>query len=137
MLPQVSNVISITMPHFPNAVCRDVEPEIFFPTEFGAGAEEAIWTAKEFCFSCTHRVDCLKFALKEDITHGVWGGFSATERKSINGKRFKPRSDLGAKSLELRNEGLRMREIAAKLASSPTAVSKAISRHLESLEASK
>lgn len=134
ILPQISNIMSITMPVFSNAVCADVDPEVFFPNETSADAEDAIWAAKQFCFSCTHRVACLEYAVKEELTEGVWGGVSATERKSLNRKKFKPRSDLGVKSLSLRNEGVTLKEIAAMLGSSPTAVSKAIARHLQSME---
>ena len=133
----INDILTITAPDFPDAVCADVNPEIFFPSEVGANAEEAISAAKEFCFRCTHRVECLEFANKEEITFGIWGGYSSKERASIGQKRFKPRSDLGLLSLNLRDEGLKMKEIAAMLNSTPTAVSKAIGRHIQMNEAAK
>lgn len=133
-LPQVNDFMQVTMPNFPNAVCADVDPEIFFPDESSPNLYDLIWKAKEFCFTCKHRVACADFAIKENISDGVWGGMSAEERQRGSVKKFKPRSDLGEKSLMLRNEGLKMREIAAMLDSTPTAVSKAIARHLQTIQ---
>lgn len=135
MLPQISAICEVTMPYFPNAVCADVDPEIFFPYEKGKDSSLAIWVAKEFCFTCVHRVDCLAWALKEEITDGVWGGVSATEREAMaKPKVFKTRTDLGEKSYELRNKGVAVVAIAKMFDSTPTAVSKAIARHIQTIE---
>lgn len=133
MLPQINDIVEVTMPNFPNAVCADVDPEVFFPDERSRDSESGIRLAQEFCFSCVHRMECLEWAIKEDIEYGIWGGLTTNERKLGQRKNFKPRSDLGAKSYELRNEGVKIREIAAMLASTPTAISKAIARHVQTI----
>ena len=135
MLPQINDIMNVTTPNFPNAVCIDVDPEVFFPDESSKGSHLKIAKAKEFCFTCSHRIECLEFAIKEKITDGVWGGLSSADRKANSAPRkYKTRTNLGIKSLELRNQGLKMREIAERLNSTPTAVAKAITRHIETIE---
>lgn len=58
--------------------CKDVDPKVFFP-ERGNG----LAIAKEICKNCIVREDCLDYAIKENIHHGVWGGTSERERQRI------------------------------------------------------
>jgi WhiB family redox-sensing transcriptional regulator len=39
--------------------------------------------AKEYCFDCQVKAECLSYAMKNEIIHGIWGGKSAYERKII------------------------------------------------------
>lgn len=52
--------------------------QFFFPSD-GAGVAQA----KEFCADCPVRIDCLNYAIEERIDHGVFGGASERERRSI------------------------------------------------------
>ncbi len=37
--------------------------------------------AKEYCLSCVVKAECLNYAMKNEIIHGIWGGKSSYERK--------------------------------------------------------
>lgn len=59
------------------ARCAHVEdPDIFYP-ERG----QSVRAARELCFKCPVRQQCLEFAVEERIDYGVWGGMSKRERK--------------------------------------------------------
>jgi len=62
--------------------CRDVNPELFFPSD-GVGVDQA----RAFCADCPVRVPCLEYALRNRIPHGVWGGTSERERRRIISRR--------------------------------------------------
>jgi WhiB family transcriptional regulator, redox-sensing transcriptional regulator len=58
--------------------CRDLPPEIFFPSD-GVGVE----VARHYCAECPVKGPCLEYALENHIEHGVWGGASERERRRI------------------------------------------------------
>jgi WhiB family redox-sensing transcriptional regulator len=58
--------------------CRDLAPEIFFPSD-GVGVE----VARRYCAECPVKSPCLEYALENHIEHGVWGGASERERRRI------------------------------------------------------
>ena len=58
------------------ARCRGADPRVFFPSA-GGGVE----AAQLICAQCPVRVECLEYALKHHIKHGVWGGASERERR--------------------------------------------------------
>lgn len=60
------------------ARCRGANPSEFFPSD-GVGVEEA----RRVCAECEVRVECLEFALRHRIDHGIWGGCSERERRRI------------------------------------------------------
>jgi len=64
------------------ARCRDLAPEVFFPSD-GPGVE----VAKRYCAECLVKRLCLEYALENGIYHGVWGGTSERERRRIAKKR--------------------------------------------------
>lgn len=48
--------------------------------------------AKEACFSCPVRLECLDIALRDGIQHGTWGGYYEEELREIrrvHGQRMK------------------------------------------------
>lgn len=59
-----------------DAACKGLNPNLFFP-ERGASAAEA----KRVCASCPVAADCLAFAYRERIGHGVWGGLPEQSRR--------------------------------------------------------
>lgn len=135
MLEQLSDVMTLTSPDFPNAKCVDIDPEVFFPEDnMGKEFNPAIWAAKEICFSCVHRQECADFAIDQEISDGIFGGMTPKERKIGTTKKFKPRSDLGERGLRLRVAGHSMLDIASRLDSTPTAIQKAIGRHKQTIE---
>jgi WhiB family redox-sensing transcriptional regulator len=58
--------------------CADKPPSLFFPSD-GVGVE----VAKRLCVTCAVRMECLEYALRNRIDHGVWGGTSERERRRI------------------------------------------------------
>ena len=62
--------------------CRAHPPSVFFPSD-GVGVE----VARRICADCPVRRDCLEYALRNGIDHGVWGGTSERERRRIARRR--------------------------------------------------
>lgn len=61
----------------PRAMCRDVEPEIFFPVAKWASRRAYLAelnAAREFCHRCPVAADCAAYAFRNGIMFGVWGG---------------------------------------------------------------
>lgn len=58
--------------------CAERPPSLFFPSD-GVGVE----VARRICAGCQVREQCLEYALKNRIDHGVWGGASERERRRI------------------------------------------------------
>lgn len=61
-----------------SALCRDRDPELFFPQD-GVGVERA----RRVCAQCPVKDECLEYALKTRQEHGVWGGASERERRRM------------------------------------------------------
>lgn len=65
------------------AACRDLDPELFFPvSEKGPGARQAD-RAKAVCARCPVRAACLEYALDNALDHGIFGGTTETERRTL------------------------------------------------------
>jgi WhiB family redox-sensing transcriptional regulator len=58
------------------AACRTADVEIMFPTR-----AEDVPAALAFCAVCDVRAECLRWALDNDETSGVWGGMNAEDRR--------------------------------------------------------
>jgi WhiB family redox-sensing transcriptional regulator len=65
------------------ALCRDTDPELFFPVGTTGQALVQIDSAKAVCTQCEARVPCLEFALATNQDSGIWGGTSEEERRKI------------------------------------------------------
>ena len=70
-----------------DALCAQVDTELFFPDKGGSGA-----AAKRICFACPVRVPCLEYALAgasawNGIETGIWGGLTAPQRQAIKRER--------------------------------------------------
>ena len=64
-------------------LCRDKDPNIFFPLGSGRSAVQQAEGAKAFCRVCPSRESCLAFALATDQRLGVWGGTTPQERRQL------------------------------------------------------
>lgn len=64
------------------AKCYGFDVNEFFPK---TGVN--IHHIKEFCSGCPVAGNCLDYALRYHIDHGVWGGTSPTEREDIRERR--------------------------------------------------
>lgn len=65
------------------AICRDENPELFFPHGTHGAARAQLAAAKYVCSSCPVREDCLSWAMDNGEIDGVWGGTSEDERRDL------------------------------------------------------
>ena len=86
-LPLTAEVYLTTIDWRTDAACRDTDPSLFFPIGTTGNAIEQIADAKQVCFECVRRDDCLEFALSTNQDTGVWGGASEEERRIIRRRR--------------------------------------------------
>ena len=70
-----------------DALCRDTDPELFFPVGTTGNALVQIDRAKEVCDECTASEPCLGFALATNQDSGIWGGLTEEERRVIRRRR--------------------------------------------------
>jgi len=68
---------------FDLAACRDVDPEIFFPISTSGEAVVQIHEARAICARCPVAADCLDWAQRMGLGHGVWGGTTPEERRAL------------------------------------------------------
>jgi WhiB family redox-sensing transcriptional regulator len=74
-----------------HARCRSLAPGEFFPSD-GVGVDKA----RQICAQCSVVDECLEYALRYRIDHGVWGGASERERRRILRRRRSEIADPGA-----------------------------------------
>jgi WhiB family transcriptional regulator, redox-sensing transcriptional regulator len=68
-----------------DAACLDYAGEVdFFPAR-----GESVRDAKAVCAACRVREECLEFALRTKVAHGVWGGLSERERRRLRRERHR------------------------------------------------
>lgn len=61
-----------------DALCAEVDTEIFFPEKGGSVRE-----AKSICAECLVRAECLDYALVTCQRFGVWGGVAERPRRRL------------------------------------------------------
>jgi hypothetical protein len=71
-------------PDWTDALCGQVDPELFFPTVGGAVSQE-VKIAKDICNDCHLIKECLAYALRHNY-EGIWGGTTVTERQVMRRK---------------------------------------------------
>ncbi len=64
---------------FQRAACRDLGPELFYPTPRTKPSE--LRAAKQVCAECPVSEECLDYALDNREERGIWGGVSPESRK--------------------------------------------------------
>ena len=65
------------------AICRDSNPELFFPVGTTGLALDQIDAARSVCAECPVTRECLEFAIETNQESGVWGGATEEERRQI------------------------------------------------------
>ncbi|NND75828.1 MAG: WhiB family transcriptional regulator [Ilumatobacter sp.] len=70
-----------------HALCRDTDPELFFPVGTTGNALVQIDHAKHVCGECPAAQGCLDFALETNQDSGIWGGLTEEERRVIRRQR--------------------------------------------------
>jgi WhiB family redox-sensing transcriptional regulator len=91
MLPQVTP----TADWRSRSACLDENPELFFPVGTTGPAVAQVDEAKSICGGCEVRSECLAWALEENQDHGVWGGLSEDERRSLRRRNARTRATAG------------------------------------------
>lgn len=91
----------VNLPDLPEAVCRNVSPELMFPF---SGDQEGIASSKDVCNEgpCPEREGCLAYAMKHRHMEGTWGGLSEWERRSVRYYTRHPKVDLSDYIKQLR-----------------------------------
>ena len=59
--------------------CRGSDPDLFYPEDDEDPAEEV----KAICGGCDFATDCLEYAIAAREKLGVWGGYTARERRRL------------------------------------------------------
>jgi WhiB family redox-sensing transcriptional regulator len=59
--------------------CKGADPEVFYPDD----DEDPGTEAKAICDSCVVREACLEYAITSREKIGVWGGYTARERRRL------------------------------------------------------
>jgi WhiB family transcriptional regulator, redox-sensing transcriptional regulator len=83
------------------AVCRDDDPELFFPVGNSGPALLQIEQARKVCRDCPAIGYCALFAFETGQDSGVWGGMSEDERRAH--KRQNPGTDQTVLAQALQN----------------------------------
>jgi WhiB family redox-sensing transcriptional regulator len=65
------------------AICRDTDPDLFFPIGTTGQALVQIERAKEVCGVCPVKSECLEYALETNQDSGIWGGLDEEQRRNI------------------------------------------------------
>lgn len=82
----VAGMLGMTSDWEDQAACAGTELDLFFPPK-GGDAPALVGGAKAICAGCTVRMECLEFALRNDIGFGVWGGLAPAERRRVRDRR--------------------------------------------------
>jgi WhiB family transcriptional regulator, redox-sensing transcriptional regulator len=73
------------------ALCRDEDPELFFPIGTTGPATVQVEQAKAVCRRCSVVESCLDWALRSGQDSGVWGGLSEDERRALKRRQSRTR----------------------------------------------
>ncbi|MER5355879.1 WhiB family transcriptional regulator [Kitasatospora sp. NPDC002551] len=74
------------------AVCREEDPELFFPVGNVGPALLQIEEAKAVCRRCPVMETCQRWALETGQDGGVWGGMSEDERRALKSRAARNRA---------------------------------------------
>jgi len=70
-----------------HALCRNTDPELFFPVGTTGQALVSQDHAKRVCHQCGVQQACLDYALETNQDSGIWGGLTEEERRVIRRRR--------------------------------------------------
>jgi len=72
--------------NFTEPACAEVGGDFWFPDKADTSSE--MYLAKSICGSCTHKTECLEWAINNE-RFGIWGGTTEMQRASIRRMRNK------------------------------------------------
>lgn len=81
-----TDVVAVDRGWRDRAVCRGVDPELFFPVGDDGPGVVQVAAAKAVCGRCPVRGPCLAFALVA-LSDGVAGGLTAAQRRQLRAQR--------------------------------------------------
>lgn len=83
--PYRSLTIAAVTAGFDGAICRQIDPDLWFPDGIKATRvrREAEENAIALCRLCPHQNECLEVALTDPTLMGVWGGTTTRQRKRL------------------------------------------------------
>jgi WhiB family transcriptional regulator, redox-sensing transcriptional regulator len=98
---------------FKSPACAEIgDPDYFFP-ESKLQEAERLPNLRKICGACIERKECLAYAIKEEIQHGIWGGKTPSERgQNLDRDEIRIRNE---RVIKLRNQGISTDEIAKKV----------------------
>jgi WhiB family redox-sensing transcriptional regulator len=67
-------------PWMRSGVCREVDPELWFPTQ---GSDGTARLAKQICHTCPVVAECLDYAMRRGERDGIWGATSERDRRKL------------------------------------------------------
>ena len=77
------NTVGTEAPFFDGSqVCRQIDPELFFPEDKGE-ARENLKVVRPICDKCEFKMPCLEYALDNAELQGIWGGVTEWDRKRM------------------------------------------------------
>jgi len=69
-----------SLPLLPEASCKGIiNPNLFFP-ESREQEAKCLPIVRAICAGCPERKECLDYALKQQIAHGIWAGTTPAQR---------------------------------------------------------
>jgi WhiB family redox-sensing transcriptional regulator len=74
------------------AACRDVDPELFFPSGLGPLGQAQVRRAQTVCHRCEVTEQCLDWAMETGQQDGVWGGMDPEARRVLRRQRLRVNS---------------------------------------------
>jgi WhiB family redox-sensing transcriptional regulator len=80
--PRIIVKAMLTTEERAEALCAQVDPEVFFPEQGGTTTD-----AKKVCARCPIRERCLEVAMINRERFGVFGGLSEPEREHLHKER--------------------------------------------------
>ncbi|MBB6080997.1 WhiB family transcriptional regulator [Streptomyces paradoxus] len=102
-MKNVQNIVGLSAAHKPaseagvdwrhNAVCREEDPELFFPIGNTGPALLQIEEAKAVCRRCPVMERCLHWAMESGQEQGVWGGTDEDERRRMRRRAARKRAN--------------------------------------------
>lgn len=113
---QIYNFIP-SLPLLPQASCKGiVNPNLFFPDSREQEAK-CLPIVRSICAACPERKECLDYALKEQISYGIWAGTTPAQRGFGQGfkHRFTGKVNRAEAIRSLSSLGRTPKEIAATL----------------------
>jgi WhiB family redox-sensing transcriptional regulator len=75
--------------------CHDKDPDLFFPISASDAGVDQVRQATSVCDRCGVESECLQYALKNRIKHGIWGGLTEQQRQSLIRSRRRRRLKMG------------------------------------------